>query len=214
MYFNIWLYFRQLITPPNSICFQQLYSYQANYWWSIDIVHRFAIKPLPSIILWINYKQHTMRDDPFLSYVISYVSRESLVIIAHFSLSFNSIYALIYPSMSSIIRFKSLSYNQISGDIHFSHSATMMQSHASFSLQWRHNERDGVSNHRRLYCLLNCWFRRRSNKTSKFRVTGLCAGDSPVTGEFPAQKASYAENVSIWWRHHVDHAFRIILIVA
>ena len=22
-------------------------------------------------------------------------------------------------------------------------------------------------------------------------------------GEFPAQKASYAENVSIWWRHHV-----------
>ena len=24
----------------------------------------------------------------------------------------------------------------------------------------------------------------------------------PVTGEFPAQKASNAENVSIWWRHH------------
>ena len=23
------------------------------------------------------------------------------------------------------------------------------------------------------------------------------------TGEFPAQTASYAENVSIWWRHHV-----------
>ena len=23
-----------------------------------------------------------------------------------------------------------------------------------------------------------------------------------VTGEFPAQMASYAENVSIWWRHH------------
>ena len=22
------------------------------------------------------------------------------------------------------------------------------------------------------------------------------------TGEFPAQRASYAENVSIWWRHH------------
>ena len=25
---------------------------------------------------------------------------------------------------------------------------------------------------------------------------------SPVTGEFPAQKASSAEKVSIWWRHH------------
>ena len=51
------------------------------------------------------------------------------------------------------------------------------------SLQWRHNERDGVSNHRRLHCLLNCWFRRRSKKTSMLRVTGLCAGNSPVTGD-------------------------------
>ena len=39
-------------------------------------------------------------------------------------------------------------------------------------------------------------------KTSEFRVTGLCAGNSPVTGEFPAQRASNAENVSVWWRHH------------
>ena len=41
-------------------------------------------------------------------------------------------------------------------------------------------------------------------KTSKLRVTGLCAGSSPGTGEFPAQMASNAENVSIWWRHHVQ----------
>ena len=41
-----------------------------------------------------------------------------------------------------------------------------------------------------------------SKKTSKLRVAGLCAGNSPRTGEFPAQKASNAENVSIWWRHH------------
>ena len=39
-------------------------------------------------------------------------------------------------------------------------------------------------------------------KTSKLRVTGLCAGNSPVTGEFPAQMASNVENVSIRWRHH------------
>ena len=45
-------------------------------------------------------------------------------------------------------------------------------------------------------------FRRKSKKTSKLRVTGHCAGNSPGTGEFPAQMASYAENVSIWWRHH------------
>ena len=30
----------------------------------------------------------------------------------------------------------------------------------------------------------------------------LCAGNSPVTGEFPAQRASNTENASIWWRHH------------
>ena len=39
-------------------------------------------------------------------------------------------------------------------------------------------------------------------KTSKLRVTYLCAENSPVTGEFPEQMASNAENVSIWWRHH------------
>ena len=47
------------------------------------------------------------------------------------------------------------------------------------SLQWRHNELDGVSNHQPHRCLLNCLFKRRSNKTSKLRTTGL------------------------WWRHHV-----------
>ena len=29
-------------------------------------------------------------------------------------------------------------------------------------------------------------------------------GNSTVTGEFPAQKTSNEENVSIWWRHHVE----------
>ena len=40
-------------------------------------------------------------------------------------------------------------------------------------------------------------------KLSKLHVTGLCVGNSPVTGEFPAQRASNAENVSIWLRQHV-----------
>ena len=71
------------------------------------------------------------------------------------------------------------------------------------SLQWRHNERDGVSNHHPHDCLLKRLFRCRSKKTSKLRVTGLCAENSQMTGEFPAQKASNAEDISIWWRHHV-----------
>ena len=53
------------------------------------------------------------------------------------------------------------------------------------SLQWRHNGREGVSNHQRLDCLLNRLFRRRSKKTSKLHVTGLSEGNPPVTGGFP-----------------------------
>ena len=75
--------------------------------------------------------------------------------------------------------------------------------HWLLSLHWHHNGRDSVSNRQPRDCLLNRLFRRRSKKTSKLRVTGLCAGNSPGTGEFPAQMASNAENVSIWWRHHV-----------
>ena len=70
------------------------------------------------------------------------------------------------------------------------------------ALQWCHNERDGVPNHQPHDWLLKRLFTRRSKKTSKLRVTGLCEGNSPVTCEFPAQRASNAENVSIRWRHH------------
>ena len=63
-------------------------------------------------------------------------------------------------------------------------------------LQWRHNERNGDSNHR-------CSFvgsGEDKKKTSKLRVTGLCAGNSPMTGD--PKKASNAKNVSTWWHHH------------
>ena len=66
------------------------------------------------------------------------------------------------------------------------------------SLRWRYNGGDGVSSHQPHHCLLNSLFTENIN----FRVTGLCVGKSPMTGEFPAQMASNAENVSIWWRHH------------
>ena len=60
-------------------------------------------------------------------------------------------------------------------------------------LQWRHNERGGVSNHRGLHCLLNRLFRRRSKKTSKLRVIGLCDGKPSVIGGFPSQRVSNAK---------------------
>ena len=67
-------------------------------------------------------------------------------------------------------------------------------------LQWHHNECDDVSNHQCLECLLSRLFWRRSKKTSKLHVTGLCEG----TSDFPAQRASNVENVSIWWCHHAS----------
>ena len=79
------------------------------------------------------------------------------------------------------------------------------------TLLWRYNGHDGVSNPQPRYCLLNRLFRRRSKKTSKLHVTSLCAGKSPVTGEFPAQMASNAEIVSIWWRHHYKFRFKVQL---
>ena len=39
-----------------------------------------------------------------------------------------------------------------------------------------HHGRNSVSNHQPHDCLLNRLFRRKSKKTSKLRVTGLCAG--------------------------------------
>ena len=87
------------------------------------------------------------------------------------------------------------------------HAGDVRLGHLFFSSRWRHNGRDSVSNHQPHDCLFNGLLRRRSKKTSKLRFTGLCAGNSPGTGEFPAQMASYAENVSIWWRHHVSFLF-------
>ena len=62
------------------------------------------------------------------------------------------------------------------------------------TLRWRHNGRVGVSNHQPNDCLLKRLFRRRSKKTSKLRVTGLCAGNSPVNSphKWPVTRKMFA----------------------
>ena len=82
----------------------------------------------------------------------------------------------------------------------YKHSVIVFLFAVIVSLQWRHNGRDSVSKHQPYDCLLNSLLKRGSKKTSKVRVTGLCAGNSP---------ASNAENVSIWWRHHVWDEFLV-----
>ena len=66
------------------------------------------------------------------------------------------------------------------------------------SLQWHHNELNCVSNQQPHDCLFNRLFRRRSMKISKLCATGLCARISQIA----RTKASNAEYVPIWWRHH------------
>ena len=61
------------------------------------------------------------------------------------------------------------------------------------TLQWRHNDYDCISNHRRFDCLLKRLFRRRSMKTSELRVTGLCA---------------FVRGVHRWRHHTIAYARR------
>ena len=60
-----------------------------------------------------------------------------------------------------------------------------------------------------VYCRLDSWeqisvkshYSGVIMSTMAFRITGISiVGKSLVTGDFPAQRASNAENVSIWWR--------------
>ena len=76
------------------------------------------------------------------------------------------------------------------------------------ALQWRHNQHDGVSNHRRLDCLLNRLFGRRSKKASKLCVTDLCEGNPPVTGgslykDPIKQKMFPFDDIIMLWRGQV-----------
>ena len=71
-------------------------------------------------------------------------------------------------------------------------------------LQWSHNGHDGVSNHQPYHCLLTRLFSADQKKYQSSASLALVQGiHRRPAGEFPAQMASNAENVSIWWRHHV-----------
>ena len=69
-------------------------------------------------------------------------------------------------------------------------SEPMLTRFTDASLLWRHNEHDSVSNHQPRDGLLDRLFRRRSKKTSKLRVTGLCVGNSPGPVNSPHKSAS------------------------
>ena len=77
------------------------------------------------------------------------------------------------------------------------------------TLQWRHNERNGVSNHRRLGGLLKRLFRRISKKhQSSASLAFVRAIHGWPVNSLHKQMASNAKNVSLWWRHDVEARFR------
>ena len=76
-------------------------------------------------------------------------------------------------------------------------------------LRWRHNDHDGVSNHQPHGCLLKRLFRRKSKKTSKLRVTGLCVGKSPGPVNSPhkgpvTRKMFPFDDVIMRWQPHSE----------
>ena len=81
-------------------------------------------------------------------------------------------------------------------------------------LHWRHNGGDGVSNHLRLHCVLNCLFRRRSKKISKLCSTGLREGnpvDSPHKG--PVTRIMFPFDDVIMWKRYLHHMHPHELII-
>ena len=70
------------------------------------------------------------------------------------------------------------------------------------ALQWRHYERDGASSHQPHHCLLRRLFGRKSKKTSKLRVTGLCAGIHRWLVKSPRRESVTRKMFPFaWWRH-------------
>ena len=69
------------------------------------------------------------------------------------------------------------------------------------------NGHDGVSNHQPRHCLFIRLFRRRSKKTSKLRVTGLCAGNSPwpvnSPHKWPVTLKMFPLMTSSWWQVNI-----------
>ena len=96
------------------------------------------------------------------------------------------------------------------------------------ALQWRHNERDGVSNYQPRDCLLNRLFGRRSKKTSKLAslafVQGIHRGpvNSPHKGPVTRKMFPFDDVIMVFCAHkHViqpyifaDFFFRVFTFCA
>ena len=75
--------------------------------------------------------------------------------------------------------------------IWYYHNSLSYDQYYPVPLRWRHNGRNGDSDHQPHDCLLNRLFRRRSKKTSKLHVTGLCAGPVNSPHKWPVTRKMF-----------------------
>ena len=122
------------------------------------------------------------------------------------NLAHESHHIVIQISRDFVSKFLIYNKNQVHRRLYVSSMSYQLAKSLCFvSLQWRHNERDGVSNHRRLDCLLSRLFRHRLKETSNLPVTGLCKGwpmDSPHKGPLTRKIFSFdgvimSQNITI-----------------
>ena len=82
-------------------------------------------------------------------------------------------------------------------------------------LQWCHNEHESISNHQPHDYILKCLFRRRKKNIKAPCHWPLCVGNSSVTGEFPTQRASNAENLmTSSCLHFSVHSWALIVSIS
>ena len=77
----------------------------------------------------------------------------------------------------------------------------LLSNHKETPSPWRHNEHNGVWNHRYFDSLFNCLLRLTSNESCKSAPLVLCERNQAVTNGFHSQRACNTDSGSIQ-RHH------------
>ena len=130
-------------------------------------------KSNPTCFLWVNQRYISLIQFPFFHCHVRTPCQDSIFLLPTVSLETKCV-----PTHNIILTVVGAQSDNVA-------SSHRLCSLGRDALPWRYNERGGVWNHQPYDCLLNRLFRHRWKKTSKLRVTGHGAGNSPVTGEFP-----------------------------
>ena len=93
----------------------------------------------------------------------------------------------------------------------FERTVMMTSSNGNIFRVTGHHKSGGVSNHQPHDCLLNRLFRRRSKKTSKLRVTGLCVGIPRTNGQPVTRKMFPFDDVIMLFMHWITICYHLTI---